>query len=812
MATTYQESTSGTLPFYNTAVEDLFTAAQGAYNNGLTNPMPDKTLAGFSPLQQAAFDQTSAMTGAYAPMVGQAQQYINNAAQGAQFDPSQLQQYMNPYMSGVVDEIGRLGQEQFQQNIVPTISSAYGGLGQFGSARQGAMLANAAAGSQREILGQQSQALNTGYNNAMGAYQNWAGMNINANQQAGTQMGNLAQAQQNMQLGDIGALSSAGATQQAYNQQQQDLAGVNWAQQQQYPWQQLNQWASVFQVPTPQENTQWQTSFKKGGLAKFADGGVFRSQYDPLVDDVMAALLERSAMSSNINTGRRMADGGLFDWQISPETQNARDKKRLEILLHELSQNPDDLSLLSEITGMGVPLEDIVLQPQERQAQIGAQEPLLVAGGNNQDMLREALAQRREFAARAAASPELQARAQRSEGEKIGEAMLRAAAAGPANLGQLVGRSGAAYFDGETAFDKENQARAMARLNLEADGLPPLSKLGSALTSRSTGKYKSVRGVDGSQWMVNDTNPEDRKLISEGSYAKEINVMAERAARNSVADAVFPNSAEKAAEIARRTAQFRDQFASQFAQGGSREVPLSPQPVPGVEATNNPTDANVRRGTAQADVDGRGTIILNPQEEKEYGKVGEGMGNMFNMLQEGAMKSHDQLNQVDRLSGLVEGVSTGKLTPLGTELAAWAQAAGWTVDENLPNKEAFKSLSGQFALQLRNPSGGAGMPGAMSDKDLEFLRNMVPTLSNTPQGIKMMLESYRKVAERSIDVARLAREYRSKNPRKTLDEGFYDYLSTWAEEHPLFETAPAAQGATPAQGPKRIKILPEELR
>ena len=44
----------------------------------------------------------------------------------------------------------------------------------------------------------------------------------------------------------------------------------------------------------------------------------------------------------------------------------------------------------------------------------------------------------------------------------------------------------------------------------------------------------------------------------------------------------------------------------------------------------------------------------------------------------------------------------------------------------------------------------------------------------------------RKMAQGSQDVARLAREYRASNPRKTFDEGFYRQLADWAKENPLF--------------------------
>jgi hypothetical protein len=382
MATTYEESTSGTLPYYNELAEQLMRQGQTQMQAGMAAPPPSQQVAGFSPLQQLAFQQTQGGLGSYQPLLNQSQQMVTGAVGQSQFDPSKFQGFMNPYTSGVVNEIGRLGQEQFQQNIVPTLSNAFGGLGQFGSARQAAMLADAAGRSQREILGQQSQALNTGYNQSMQDYLNWANLGVGAQQQAGSQLGNLAQAQQQLQLGDIGALSSAGQLQQGQTQREMDLPLANFQQQQQYPWEQINQWANLFKVPTPQQNTQWKTSFKKGGLVRggYANGGLYE-------DDLISGLL-----------------GG--------ETQS----------------NPM-LALLG-----------------------GARR----SGSSRSNELYENISR----------EPSLQQVEQRPVAERIGEAMMRASAQGPGNFGQLIGRSGAAFFDEEEANRQQNTLRALKKAEL----------------------------------------------------------------------------------------------------------------------------------------------------------------------------------------------------------------------------------------------------------------------------------------------------------------------------------------------------------
>lgn len=179
------------------------------------------------------------------------------------------------------------------------------------------------------------------------------------------------------------------------------------------------------------------------------------------------------------------------------------------------------------------------------------------------------------------------------------------------------------------------------------------------------------------------------------------------------------------------------------------------------------------------------TSIINTQERAESKAVGEYYGGSYADIQKAGMNATSKINRYDRLGTLLEGVSTGKLTPLGLEVAKTAESLGIKIDPSLPNKEAAQALSSEIALELRNPSGGAGMPGAMSDSDRQFLVSMVPGLATTPEGRKMMLETARKLAQRDQEVASLARQYRARNG--SIDEGFYDQLATWSAQKPLFQ-------------------------
>lgn len=873
-------SQSGTLPFYNKQVEELLkrgvTQSQAPYQ-----AYGGQLVAGFQPVQNQAFGALQGAVGDWQPGLQQAQQGLGQAqnifsgllnspytagALGqiagytgrAQYDPRQINQYMNPYMSNVVGEIGRLGQEQFTQQTMPQLQSAFGDAGQFGSSRNAAFLADAAAKSQREISQAQSNALAGGFNQAMQNYGDWSNRSISAGQNAanqmmglnqftqglGTSLGGLAgqQAgiagqQQQMGLTDVNALFGAGKQQQDLAQNQLNSQYQQFQQQQQYPWQQLNNLAGLFKVPTPQSatssggssqssyNNSWGTSFKRGGLARV----------------------------------RKMADGGDFNWQISPEEQFRRDQMRGLILAQEAEQYPEDENLMLELGAhnqrmMADPLsQQLFSLPEEPMAEEPIQlaeaptssvtdvtpNPMRMVGRGGAVRIQDLLAQqipgifdeRKNILETIRSIPSLQPLPERSTMDRIGEAMMRSGAQGPANWGQMLGRAGAAFYDREDADAKENQARALARLKLEESVVPEIGKIGAGGGIGRSGEYKQARGVDGSVWMVNSLDPSDKQLVSEGSYAKQINELAERRAREIIKDGVYKTVEEKEAAIKETTERIRDELSEKYALG-SEKPGIQPTTGAGAATVPGPSGAPTsgaatpintpQEGSKGADsgavpaAKSPGTMIQTPQEVKESEQVGTGLGKQYMTLQEDATNARGKLHQIDRLEQLYAGVNSGKLTPLGTELAAWASAFGIKgIDKNLPNKQAAESIASQFALELRNPSGGAGMPGSLSDSDRQFLRSMVPNLSLEPESIKLMLETYRKLSERSIEVAKLARQYRRENPRKSFDEDFYDYLEDHFKDKNLFgdtEQTGTSGASVTQRGPKRIRIAPEDLR
>jgi hypothetical protein len=232
------------------------TTAPGFYKDYLTNIASGATAAidpttgaqyvGAQPLQEKAFSGVEAAGAAYKPTLdaagntlgtaatsgsplSAANPYLANASGNLGAATTNL---MSPYTSNVVNAIADAGQRNIMQNLAPQATAGAVGSGQFGSKRGAEVLGQTIQNANKDILGQQYQALNTGYNSALeaalkkqqleGQLGSTAGNLASVGQQNLTAAGRaqLEQAKTNQELGlaDINALSTLGSQQQTIAQ------------------------------------------------------------------------------------------------------------------------------------------------------------------------------------------------------------------------------------------------------------------------------------------------------------------------------------------------------------------------------------------------------------------------------------------------------------------------------------------------------------------------------------------------------------------------------------------------------------------
>ena len=184
---------------------------------------------------------------------------------------------------------------------------------------------------------------------------------------------------------------------------------------------------------------------------------------------------------------------------------------------------------------------------------------------------------------------------------------------------------------------------------------------------------------------------------------------------------------------------------------------------------------------------GSGPLVENNigEQSKFDQKLGEGFADMFLSAVKDSAKARQQMNQIDQLETLMNGMGGGKLTPTGFEIARYAKSLGLDISDNLGNADAAATILNKMALDLRSTAEGSGMPGSLSDSDREFLRSMTPGLEKSPEGRAKLFSYYRKVYGRQIEVGRKAIEYKKRNGK--LDEGFYTELDDYSQKNPLFQ-------------------------
>ncbi len=136
-----------------------------------------------------------------------------------------------------------------------------------------------------------------------------------------------------------------------------------------------------------------------------------------------------------------------------------------------------------------------------------------------------------------------------------------------------------------------------------------------------------------------------------------------------------------------------------------------------------------------------------------------------------AVKARSNVVTLESMDRLLDRFDSGKLAGVSKSLQQWGEALGLPIDTtDLSAKEAFKAMTEQLALQSRNMGEGMVLAGQMSDRDVQFLRDMNPQLVISKGGNRLIIKLRKAIAKRNVEVAKFAKEYRDEN------EGIFDAL------------------------------------
>ena len=120
--------------------------------------------------------------------------------------------------------------------------------------------------------------------------------------------------------------------------------------------------------------------------------------------------------------------------------------------------------------------------------------------------------------------------------------------------------------------------------------------------------------------------------------------------------------------------------------------------------------------------------------------------------------------------------------------------------EGVAAEQAITSIASEMSMQLRNPESGGGLPGAVSDRDLSFLKSMPPNLAKTKEGRELIAETYNAIIDRKLQVERMAMEHEEAGGK--IDNQFRKKVAEFARANPLLEDAKAKAAQELSKAPK----------
>ncbi len=185
---------------------------------------------------------------------------------------------------------------------------------------------------------------------------------------------------------------------------------------------------------------------------------------------------------------------------------------------------------------------------------------------------------------------------------------------------------------------------------------------------------------------------------------------------------------------------------------------------------------------ARAGAGGTNVTTALPEQEKAYDKgMGEWAVKTYTGLQDAAAAAGDQMANLSRMESLMNDPNfrSGTGTDAIVSMQKMVEALGGN-PADVGSIEAFRAASTQAVMASLGGSLGAGF----SNADRDFVMSMSANLDNSVQGNKMILSAQKKIAQRKIELARLADEYIARNGR--LDANWPMVMRQYAEQNPLF--------------------------
>ena len=202
-------------------------------------------------------------------------------------------------------------------------------------------------------------------------------------------------------------------------------------------------------------------------------------------------------------------------------------------------------------------------------------------------------------------------------------------------------------------------------------------------------------------------------------------------------------------------------------------------------AQNNPEFAEFLRGNSNAPVVNIDTGKAQTAEQITAAEAAKGRGQasvqLRSEIRDAGKAGRANINQISRFRQLSTNTKTGAFEPTINRFRAVGSALGLNIDEErLAAGEGIQALAVPFTLQIAQQT-----KGPISDREMALFASAVPGLATSELGNAFILEGMERVAQRQVDIDRLATEYVREHG--ILDAGWDAFVSDWETQNPLFD-------------------------
>ncbi len=184
----------------------------------------------------------------------------------------------------------------------------------------------------------------------------------------------------------------------------------------------------------------------------------------------------------------------------------------------------------------------------------------------------------------------------------------------------------------------------------------------------------------------------------------------------------------------------------------------------------------------------------------------------------GADAARAALGRIDAAKMALDQINTGAGAGLVANVGSYLRSAGvdpttFGIPDTASPAEALKAISSPMILELRGTGKGGegGMPGALSDNDLKFLRASTINLESQPGANRAILMLAERVQQRKLELEEFAANHAEANNGQVAGSYLSDRRK-FVTSHPLFDdqfktdfkaalAAPGVSITTPAMKP-----------